>query len=228
MDVKFNAKRLPVVVVTVTGFVKSARMFTDKVVSPGLELVVGRDASDKLRLVLDLRDLTFVSESTATAILFQYRMWLNEKFDRVCLILPRDDRNIRNLTRSNTAFMSAYQEHEQPLLPLIKVTKRSRDVKAFIETDRPIECNMMQTSWPKYTPDSKAIHDNVDTNGVQGYADANGVRDEVVATTQDSRAVNNNMECDYTPPMPVLSAPHYIMPGDKGYVPGYTGFSRDS
>jgi hypothetical protein len=207
MDVKFNVKRLPVVVVTVTGFVKSAKMFTDKVVSPGLELVVGRNASSKLRLVLDLRDLTFVSESTATAILFQYRMWLNEKFDRVCLILPRDDRNIRNLTRSNTAFMSAYQEHEQPLLPLIKVTKRSREVKAFIETDRPIECNMMQrTSWPKYIPDTEGVLSVSDANGVQGNA-----------------GNSNSVQCDYTPPMPVLTAPHYVAPGEQGYVPGYTG-----
>ena len=105
-----NTAKLPIVVVDVKGFIPNAATFHEKVVTLANEAVEheysnrrrrGRNKSgtegQKLRLVLDLRNVCTVSKHTVTEILLQYTAWILDRFERVCVIMPRPHRTRQEL-----------------------------------------------------------------------------------------------------------------------------------
>lgn len=127
----YNTPKFNTLSINVHGFVPSNRVFNDMVVHPCMdELTQGVGIRDDTHLIIDLRTLFFVSHTTCQTILYQHLPWLDQRFDRVCVILPTNE-------KASCIVVKAFSSLNLKLPQLeMKVVQRARDAQVFLDRDK--------------------------------------------------------------------------------------------
>ena len=138
-----NTHKLPIVVVDVKGFIADLYSFQEKVVAPANEAVERAIKNSrklkkiKLRLVLDLRNVCMVGKSTVLRVMEQYISWVLDRFERVCVIMPRPHGTRHELVRAYNEYKDTIGVRDAVSIEQItRVVERARDVREFIEPRR--------------------------------------------------------------------------------------------
>ena len=150
LEATFNVSKLPIVSVEVKGHVGDEKAFTAAVVDRAKSLPEIRNwRGAPLRLVLDLRKVFLVSESTVFRIMETHCGWLGANVGRICVVMPKSERNRVALYKGNQAFSSCSDDYDRPSMPPTRIVHRARDVREYIE---PRKVPRPPHRWPKYSP----------------------------------------------------------------------------
>lgn len=119
-----------VATVELKGHLESPRQFNERVVDVVMHKIYSsRGLRFDTKLVLDLRNLFFVSFETAESIAHQHLPWINDRFIRVCVVTPASEILTNNLFLALNEYLSRDDSVD---LSAHRVVFRARDVKDVI------------------------------------------------------------------------------------------------